>query len=75
MDLNQNDAIRKYVLSEVVPLKERLNEAEKKLSDFSDMLKAMTDVDVTDLEIAQAESEQAITDIEIELAELDNNNN
>lgn len=62
--------VRKFVFEELRPIKERLNDAEKKLSDFAELLKSATDIDLTDLDIAQAESEQSITDLEIEVEEL-----
>lgn len=61
---------QKDLLNEIVALKERLNSAERKLSDFADMLKAQVEISQTDMEIAQIESERAITDLEIEIAEL-----
>lgn len=63
------------LLKELKPVKERINAAEKKLSDFAEILKAQSDISQTDLEIQQIESEQAITDLEIEIAELQGGEN
>lgn len=62
--------VRNFVFTELVPIKERLNDAEKKLSDFAELLRKLTDISITDLDIAQAESEQSITALEIEVEEL-----
>lgn len=47
-----------------------MNRDEKILSDFSEILKRQSDIQQTDIEIQQIESEQAITDLEIEIAEM-----
>lgn len=58
-------------LKEIVSIKNRLNDYGKRLSDFSEILKAQADIQLTDLEIAQIENEQATTDLEIAVAELE----
>lgn len=59
-------------MSEIVALKERLNSAERMLSDFSKILKASSDVEQTDMEIRQIKAERSITDLEIAVEELKN---
>lgn len=65
-----SNEIRDYVLRQIKEVKDRMNRDEKILSDFSEVLKRQSDIQQTDLEIQQIESEQAITDLEIEIAEL-----
>ncbi len=59
-------------MKEIITLKDRLNEAERKLSGFSEVLKAQNDINQTEIEIQQIEAERAITELEIEVEELKN---
>lgn len=57
------------MVSEITALKERIGNIERSLCRFSEMLKSEADVEITDLEIEQVESEQSTTDLEIEQVE------
>lgn len=68
---------REEIIREIhKPLSERITAVEKQLSDFTGSMAANTraqvEIELTDMEIAQAQSEQSITDLEIEVAEMTN---
>lgn len=66
-----NTNIKSIILKEVAAIKDRVNDVEKKLSDFSETLSSHSNECITDLEIARIENERAITELEIRVLELE----
>lgn len=57
------------IIKELKTLSQRIFNAEKKLSDFSDMLKKQAEIEISDLQIDNIEAQQSISELEIEIIE------
>lgn len=68
--MNENDII-KFVIDQILPIKDRLNDAEKGFSAFSEELKQQTEIEISDLEINNIEAQQSISDLEIQIMEME----
>ena len=55
---------------ELKTLSQRIFEAEKKISDFSEILKQQSEIEITDLMLDNIEAQQTISDLEIDVMEL-----
>ena len=59
------------IIKELQTLSERIFETEKKLSDFSDMYKQQAEIEVSDLQIDNIVAQQSISELEIEIMEME----
>lgn len=58
------------MIKELKTLSQRIFNAEKKLSDFSDMLKKSAEIEISDLVLDNMEAQQTISDLELDVIEL-----
>lgn len=59
------------IIQELKTISERIFEAEKKLSDFSDMYKQQAEIEISDLQIENIEAQQSISELEIQIMEME----